>query len=76
MNSPDMRPQRIKTTFHVIGTGLAMVCIVSAGFLFNRSGPRGPEYAASMLIVGAMLYALAVGIGRIVARFIGDKKSN
>jgi len=31
--------------------------IVSAAVLFDRDGPRGPEHAASMLIVGALLYA-------------------
>jgi hypothetical protein len=50
-----------------------LVCIVSAAVLLDRNGRRGSEYAASVLIFGALLYALAIGVGKIVARFIGDK---
>jgi len=63
-----MRSQRIKTTFHVIGIVLAMVCSVSAGVLFSRG-----LNIISMLIVGALLFALAIVIGRIGVRFIGVK---
>jgi hypothetical protein len=65
-----MRPQRIKTGFHRIGIVLAAICIV-VGF-YNAIGSASFRDAFSSLITAAVLYALATGLGWIVAGFMGD----
>jgi hypothetical protein len=79
-----MRAQRIKTGFHRIGVVGASVCVFPAVTLlvarFVGFGPNSADKVAFVgvmgLITAAIFYALARGLGWIVAGFVGDGENS
>ena len=75
-----MKPQRVKTGFHRIGVVLAAFPVVT-GIANDAQTFRGGEgvgvtYTIFGIVVGTVIYAIAIGIGWIIAGFSGDNEKN
>ena len=70
-----MRAKRIKTGFHRIGVVLVVICVIVAAASVYGGGSMAMREATTALVVGGFLYALAFGIGWILAGFAGDGES-